>query len=143
LTTQLTELKTEFTASKASKGTPKLDDGKPAGGPAKYVFEAGVSRRLITKLSTTWLNVTARPGIGVISTSTTTKVLLRMESMSLTNLISMNLGLKEETKEEKVVQRRRPEMTLPASPSLPQPNLFLTTSLPRSSPFQSRFRLHW
>jgi hypothetical protein len=76
LTTQLTELKMEFAASKASKGTPKLDDGKPAGGPAKYVFEAGVSRRLITKLSTTWLNVTARSGIGVISTSTTTKVLL-------------------------------------------------------------------
>ena len=39
LTTQLTELKTEFAASKASKSTPKLDDGKPAGGPAKYVFE--------------------------------------------------------------------------------------------------------
>jgi hypothetical protein len=39
LTTQLTELKTEFAASKASKGTPKLDDGKSTGGPAKYVFE--------------------------------------------------------------------------------------------------------
>jgi hypothetical protein len=39
LTTQLTELKTEFAASKASKGTPKLDDDKHTGGPAKYVFE--------------------------------------------------------------------------------------------------------
>jgi len=44
LTTQLTELKTEFAASKASKGdlkldTPKLDNGKLTGGPAKYVFD--------------------------------------------------------------------------------------------------------
>jgi len=44
LTTQLTELKTEFDASKASKGTPKLDtpkldDGKHTGGPARYAFD--------------------------------------------------------------------------------------------------------
>ena len=39
LTTQLTELKTEFDKLSASNGTPKLDDGKPAGGPAKYIFE--------------------------------------------------------------------------------------------------------
>ena len=44
LTTQLTELKTEFAASKASKGTPKLDtpkldDGKHTGGPARYAFD--------------------------------------------------------------------------------------------------------
>ncbi len=39
LATQLTELKTEFDASKASKGTPKLDNSKPTGGPVKYVFE--------------------------------------------------------------------------------------------------------
>ena len=40
LTTQLTELKTEMSKLSASKGTPKLDDGKPAGGKGeKYVFE--------------------------------------------------------------------------------------------------------
>jgi len=39
LTTQLTELKTEFDKLSALKGTPKLDNGKPTGGPAKYVFE--------------------------------------------------------------------------------------------------------
>jgi hypothetical protein len=39
LTTQLTELKTEIGKLSASKGTPKLDDGKPAGGSAKYIFE--------------------------------------------------------------------------------------------------------
>ena len=39
LTTQLTELKTEMSKLSASTGTPKLDEGKPAGGPAKYVFE--------------------------------------------------------------------------------------------------------
>jgi hypothetical protein len=39
LTTQLTELKTEIGKLSASKATPKLDDGKPAGGPAKYVFQ--------------------------------------------------------------------------------------------------------
>ena len=39
LTTQLTELKTEIGKLSASKGTPKLDDGKPAGGSAKYVFD--------------------------------------------------------------------------------------------------------
>jgi len=38
LTTQLTELKTEFAASKASKDTPKLDDGKPTGDKVKYTF---------------------------------------------------------------------------------------------------------
>ena len=40
LTTQLTELKTEIGKLLASKGTPKLDNGKPAGGSAKqYVFD--------------------------------------------------------------------------------------------------------
>ena len=39
LTTQLTELKTEFDKLSASKGPPKLDDNRPAGGPAKYIFE--------------------------------------------------------------------------------------------------------
>ena len=39
LTTQLTELKTEMSKLSASKGTPKLDEGKPAGGSTKYVFE--------------------------------------------------------------------------------------------------------
>jgi len=39
LTTQLTELKMEIGKLSASKGIPKLDDGKPAGGPAKYIFD--------------------------------------------------------------------------------------------------------
>ena len=39
LTTQLTELKMEIGKLSASKGTPKLDQGKPTGGPAKYVFK--------------------------------------------------------------------------------------------------------
>jgi hypothetical protein len=39
LTTQLTELKTELGKLSASKGTPKLDEGKPTGGPARYSFE--------------------------------------------------------------------------------------------------------
>ena len=39
LTTQLTELKTKLGKLSASKGTPKLDEGKPTGGPARYLFE--------------------------------------------------------------------------------------------------------
>ena len=39
LTTQLTELKTEIGKLSAPRGTPKLDEGKPTGGPAKYVFK--------------------------------------------------------------------------------------------------------
>jgi len=55
LTTQLTELKTEFAASKASKGTPKLDtpkldDGKHTGGPAKYVFELWCLEKIDNKV---------------------------------------------------------------------------------------------
>jgi hypothetical protein len=39
LTTQLTELKTEIGKLSPSKGTPKLNEGKPTGGPAKYILE--------------------------------------------------------------------------------------------------------
>jgi hypothetical protein len=141
LTTQLTELKAEMGKLSASKGTPKLDHGNPLVVLPSMSSNFGVSRRLTTKLSTAWLNVTERPGIGVISTGTITKVSLRMACTSLTSLTDTMLGWREETKAGKVVQRLRPEMTLLASP--PQPLLCLTTLLLQSSLFQSRFRLHW
>jgi hypothetical protein len=50
LTTQLTELKTEIGKLSASKGTPKLDDGKPTGGPAKYIFELWRLKKIDNKV---------------------------------------------------------------------------------------------
>ncbi len=49
LTTQLTELKIELGKLSASKGTPKLDEGKPTGGPAKYSFELWRVKRVDDK----------------------------------------------------------------------------------------------
>jgi hypothetical protein len=86
LTTQLTELKTSLLLPKVLKALPNSILQNLMMANTLVVLPSmpltfGVLKRLITKLSTTWLNVTARPGIGVISTSTITKVLLRMECM--------------------------------------------------------------
>jgi hypothetical protein len=60
LTTQLTELKTEFAASKASKDTPKLDDGKPPGDKVKYTFNLWHLKKIDNK---TEHNMVERDGI--------------------------------------------------------------------------------
>jgi len=86
LTSQLTELKTSLLLPKVLKALPNSILQNLMMANTLVVLPSmpltfGILRRFITKLSTTWLNVMARLGIGVISTSTITKVLLRMECM--------------------------------------------------------------
>ena len=141
LTTQLTELKTEIGKLSASKATPKLDDGKPAGGPAKYVFQLWRLEKIDNKAEHNmverdgktwyWCDKHRYNNKGVIT-----------NGMYVTHKPDEHgAWINRRNKGRKVVQRLQPEMTLLTSP--PQPLLSLTTLLPQSSPFQNCSRLHW
>ena len=141
LTTQLTELKTEIGKLSASKATPKLDDGKPADGPAKYVFQLWRLEKIYNKAEHNmverdgktwyWCDKHRYNNKGVIT-----------NGMYVTHKPDEHgAWINRRNKGRKVVQRLQPEMTLLTSP--PQPLLSLTTLLPQSSPFQNCSRLHW
>jgi hypothetical protein len=108
LTTQLTELKTEIGKLSASKGTPKLDEGKPTGGPVMSVFKLWRLEKVDNKVEHNMIERDGKTGTCAISTSITTKVLSPMACMSLTNRMGMTIGLPGGIKAGKMVLQLQP-----------------------------------